>query len=206
MKKRLLSIFAMASVAFAVQAGVGDDLTAKYLKNADFSADEPLQMGVVTYAKDMASKGTDLFGMQPVTDWKAVFPDEDGRASGIFELGKNTKADYTNVDTDTEQIWLGGTEFVTPSPTEGITEGKVLGMVSVWGLTVQYTQEVTLPAGAYTIEIPVFNSGGAKAVSSNVFGFIADDGAKYVASNTAWTEQTWETMTIDFLLNEETTV
>ncbi len=216
MKKRLLSIFAMASVAFAVQAGVGDDLTAKYLKNADFSADEPVQMGICTYAKDMPGNNTELYGMQPVTGWTEIVPTDnvyrsgedknlDTRASGIFELGKQSKADYTGNNEDTDLIWLGGTAFVTPAPTEGITEGKVLGMVAVWGGTVQYTQEVTLPAGAYTIEIPVFNSGGTGSASSSVFGFIAEDGTKYVADNKTWTEQTWETMTIDFLLNEETT-
>ena len=41
-----------------------------------------------------------------------------------------------------------------------------LGVLAVWGATAQYTQEITLPAGAYLIEIPVCNTAGGGGMTN----------------------------------------
>ena len=215
MKKRLLPIFLMAFVAFTAQAGVGDDLTSRFLQNADFSADEPVRAGICTYDYDMSKNGTSLYGQQVVTGWIASNPTDnelvadrtDGRnarAAGIFELGKQYVSDYTGNDDDFTPIFLGGTSYLTPTPESGIQDGKVLGLLAVWGANVQYTQEVTLPAGAYSIEVPVYNGGGDGTVGANKFGFIAGD-QSFVSEMTTWPVNEWTTMTINFQVKEETT-
>lgn len=215
MKKRVLSILAMVTVTLGMNAAVGDDLTSKYLTNADFKADTPLRQGICTYDYDMSNNGVEYFGQQAVTGWTAlnlsdnVLGDknrpENARAAGIFELGKQYLMDYTGNQEDLEvPIFLGGTAYLTPAPDDGITEGNVLGMIAVWSAKLQYTQALTLPAGAYTIEIPVYNSGGTTAVVSSTFGFIADNGTSYLYPETTWEQNTWTTMTINLLLQEKT--
>lgn len=207
MKKRLLSILAMAFVALGMQA---QDYTSKYLKNADFSADAPVREGICTYAKDVAANGTTLSGMQPVTDWVASNPvaagvDIDAKASGIFELGIQFLADVTGRDEDAAtEIFLGGKGNYAPIPTDGKTEGNVLGMVACWGAKMSYTQDVTLEAGTYTVEYTLWNTGGTTAVSANNFGFIADNGTRYVCSEKTWEVGQWITMHVNFTLTEAT--
>ena len=180
MKHRLLSVIALMTMTVGAWAGVGDDLTAKYLKNADFSADEPVQSAITTYDYDMESKGTTLYGMQPVSEWTANTPSDNtyiaDRTDGLF--GKAAAVYAIN---GPEEIWLGGEGYYAPmtNPSGGDT-GTALGIVSVWGLEAQYTQEVTLPAGAYRIILPTYNSiGGTGEVTENLCGFIAADGTKY---------------------------
>lgn len=218
MKKRLLSILAMASVTLCMQAKVGDDITSKYLKNADFTADAVMDNGICTYGKDMGANGTVYFGMQPITGWTASNPttnefvadngELDGRASGIFAVGKQTVDEITGNEDDFEkQLFLGGKGYFAPVITsDGSAEGKVFGLVSVWGLAAKYSQEVTFPAGAYTIQMPIYNgnSGNTAAISASYFGFIAEDGTSYVVADGTWVEGEWVTAEVSFILKEET--
>ena len=205
MKHRLLSVIALMTMTVGAWAGVGDDLTAKYLKNADFSADEPVQTAICTYAKDMSGNGTTLYGMQPVTAWTANTPSDN-----LFEDGHDGnldgKAAATFAINGAEDIYLGTSGYYAPmtNPSGGDT-GTALGIVSVWGLEAQYTQEVTLPAGAYRIILPTYNSiGGTGEVTENLCGFIAADGTKYLSSKKSWTADEWVNDTIEFKLEEET--
>ena len=205
MKHRLLSVIALMTMAVGVSAGVGDDITAKYLKNADFSADEPVQTGICTYAKDMSTNGTTLYGMQPVSSWTANSP-SDNLFEDNHDGGLDGKASATYAINGAEEIYLGTTGYYAPmtNPSGGDT-GTALGIVSVWGLEAQYTQEVTLPAGAYRIIIPTYNSlGGTGEVTENLCGFIAADGTKYLSTKKSWTVDEWVNDTIEFKLEAET--
>ena len=202
----------------AAYAGVGDDITSRFLQNADFSADAVMDNGICTYSKDMNNNSTVYYGMQPVQNWTASNPTDnvfdtrngeptlDQRASGVFAIGKNYLSDITNNDEDQSiALFLGGSGFFPPAAGSASEDGQVLGMVAVWGAKLQYTQQVTLPAGAYTIEIPIYNGGGEGTASANFFGFIADDGTEYLAENKTWTVGAWETTTLNFIVEEETT-
>lgn len=214
MKKFLLSCTLMFA-AVSSWAAVGDDLTAKYLKNADFSQDTPVTGRICTYDYDMAGGVYSMFGQQTVAGWTALNPSdnvkmmensgsparEDGanaRAAGIFAVGA--------VDAEGNYVAeLGGTYYAPEVNSAEKTEGNVLGLIAVWGATVQYTQDVTLPAGCYTITIPTYNAAGTGTVSTNLFGFIAEDGKAYTCSNLSWGEvAVWEEQTVTFILEKET--
>lgn len=212
MKKRLLTLCVLAGATLCAMANKGDDLTARYLRNADFSTDSPMQAGICTYAKDVASNNTTFSGMQPVTEWTASNPVESGqnidaRAAGIFAYGKQYLIDYTGNDDDLNvQLFLGGKDYLAPDadPT-GSSTGQALGLVGVWTASLTYTQKVTLQPGAYEVQFSVYNVGGALPVKANRFGFISDDGTEYLATNTTWELNTWETMTVSFMLSQTTT-
>ncbi|MCR5819904.1 MAG: hypothetical protein K6F94_02995 [Bacteroidaceae bacterium] len=201
MKQKLLSVIAFLGISTAAFAAVGDDVTSTYLKNADFSAGQPVSGFICTYDYDMETNSATMFGMQPVTEWVASSPSDntllDGRtdnanakAAGVFAIAS-------------EDSYLGGTAYLAPSfaPDESV-EGQVLGFVAVWGARAQYTQAVSLPAGAYRIIIPAYNAGGATAISSNLCGFETSDGTQYFSKKLTWTEGEWENDTIEFLLSE----
>lgn len=216
MKKTLLSLLAAGAVALSAQAKVGDDLTAKYLKNADFSQDEPVVGRICTYDYDMAHGTYLLFGQQAVSGWTALNPSdniqimensgsparEDGanaRAAGVFAIGA--------YDEDGNHVAeLGGVYYVPDFNSNGDeAEGNALGMIAVWQSGIQYTQTVTLPAGCYTIQIPTWNAAGTGTIATNLCGFIADNGKKYVIDKTSYAaDAEWMMDEVTFILDEET--
>ena len=205
MKQRLLSVIALMTVAFGVYAAVGDDITAKYLQNADFSADTPIQTGICTYDYDMEKNGTTLYGMQPVTAWTANFPTDNIVVEGRSDQNNAKAAGVFAINSETT-IWLGGNGYPVPmTDSKGNDTGNVLGLVNVWSSKGQYTQAVTFPAGAYRIIFPTYLSiGGTKAISANTCGFLAEDGKTYYCDKLTWTPETWEEASVEFLLKKET--
>ncbi len=207
MKKILLSCV-MLFAAMLSQAAVGDDLTSKYLKNADFSAGTVIDNGICTYDYDMEKNSTVYFGQQAVEGWTAPTLSDntlvDGRtdqlnarAAGLFSLS-DPLAEFNP--------FLGGGGYYAPEVcSTGSDAGQVLGLIAVWGSKLQYTQDVTLPAGAYTITVPTYNAGGTGEVSANLFGFIAENGKAYTCENKTWEVGTWTDYSVTFLLSEETT-
>ncbi len=160
--------------------------------NLDFALGTPAVVGICTYAKDIAANGTTLSQMQEVPGWTIV-ENGDARAAGIFTYGSG--------------VWNGGTGYNVPATNpNGETIGNALGVVAVWGGKAQYTQKITLPAGDYTITIPVYNAkGGTTAPVKSLIGFIADNGTEYLAPAKSYAVDTWTTETITFSLAEETT-
>ena len=121
------------------------DLSEFFINNPHFSEDDPIEDGITTYDYDMpdpkGSNGKQVthFSMQPVTGWTASNPSDNvlvegrgdgepnGRASGVFALGS--------------EAFLGGGAFLPPSSlSDGTTEGKLLGFLSVWTKNAQYKQ------------------------------------------------------------------
>ena len=169
------------------------DFTDFFINNAHFTKGAPMDNGITTYSKDMASNNTTYYGMQPVEDWTANAPEQDARASGVFAVGS------------ADNIWLGGPGFTTPATkANGATEGNIFGFVSVWSAESYYYQQVTLPAGTYTITIPTYNGGGTGEVAKNLCGFIADSGEEYLAETKKFAVGKWTEETIKFTLDEET--
>jgi len=204
MKQKLLSVVAFLGITTGAFAAVGDDLTSRFLTNADFSADQPITGYICTYDYDMEKNSATLYGMQPVAEWTANSPTDntfvegrsDGvnaKAAGVFAIGS-------------EDAFLGGTQFIAPAQaSDGSASGNVLGFVAVWGAKAQYTQAVTLPAGAYRIIIPTCNMAGGTAVAANLCGFEATDGTTYFSKKLTWDAiEEWENDTIEFLLSEAT--
>ena len=173
------------------------DFSAFFITNPHFSLDEPITDGICTYDYDMVDpngangRQVEHYGMQPVQGWEASNMNENARASGVFAIGSDA--------------WLGGAAFPPPTAmSDGSTEGKLLGFVSVWSATSQYTQQVTIPDGTYTLTISYYNGGGTGAIAKNLMGFVTNDGIEYLCEETTFAQNSWQTMTVKFTLDEPT--
>jgi len=166
-------------------------LITKYIDNPTFEG-TTITEGVTTYAKDI--QGGQVSGMQPVSGWEFGVENGDAKASGLYEIGGSA--------------FLGGTGYLAPTAgPNGEAEGNLLGMVAVWGATVQYINKtVTLPAGTYTLTVPIYNSkGGTNVPTKSLIGFIADNGTEYLAPAKAYAVNKWTTERVTFTIGEETT-
>ena len=216
MKKYLLSCAAFAVGAFCYMANgfTGkEDITASKLTNADFSADKPVANLVRTYAKDLldngaGSDGKELYGMQAVTGWTANNQSDnikhteendprDAKAAGIFQI---YDADEFDELPEEELVGLGGAYYAKGDKTK-----QALGIVSVWsgnGVPTIYSQDVTLPAGAYMLVVSLYNAAGTAAIT-NYIGF--DGGEKTFYSNVStYPVGEWVNDTIMIQLDAET--
>ena len=166
------------------------------LVNGDFSADTPVDRLVRTYAKDLqddgkGAGGAEMYGMQPVTGWTASRPTDniknnpsavggDACAGGVFP--------YVVEDPeaiDETRPGLGGAFF--PPYASSDVSGNCLGLTAVWNAnTVQYTQDVTLPAGAYMMVIKYVNVGAGTDIQKNLNGFIVSDTESYMSKKTSY--------------------
>ena len=218
----LFSLAAFAQTDYVIV----EDLTSKLLQNADFSADEAVTIDVRTYAKDMIDDGigsgiegsVGLYGQQPVTGWIAANPTDnfkqpdslrdvaalDARAGGIFALVDDAAGE--------EIVWpqLGGgnPSYIAPYQEAGVP-GKALGIIAVWGSSIRYYQEATLPKGAYMMVVTCQNTSGGTSISQNFMGFLANDGTKYYSSRNSYPltqgePDQWMNDTIIIRLAEET--
>ena len=189
-----------------------EDLTSSKIQNASFTEGTPVTVTIRTYDKDMigvevgeSDPTKELFGMQAVPGWTANYPSDnirmkdgdrtDGanaKAAGLFEYDDESGADHPG---------LGGTYYAPYADTE--TTGYALGMVAVWGSDMKYTQDVTLPAGAYMMVVKLYNTSGGGTLSANYMGFITSD-ASYTSTKETYAEGEWLTDTIVFRLTAAT--
>ena len=172
------------------------DVTSTYLTNADFSQTTPLDNILKGYGKDMGTT-TPYYGLQPVDGWTAVVTSGDnsnasypnsGLGGAVFEYG----SDYQ----------MQGNSVTAPGSDPDNNAGQGLGFFAVWSCGGYYYQDVTLPAGDYTIEIPMYNKSGSSATTS-YFGFIPTSGTAQTIK-TPTTTGSWLTQTTTFTLTEET--
>ncbi len=168
------------------------DLSEFFITNPHFDVDDPVEGGICTYDYDCSKNNIPLtnYSMLPCTGWERTKTDN-GCSAGVYAVGS--------------EAFLGGADFKVPTTmSDGSTEGKVLGLVTCWSMTVQYKQEVTLPAGKYTISMSYYNAGGTTAITKNLIGFVADDGTEYLGTNTTFPVGKWTSEEVSFTLNEET--
>ena len=157
------------------------------LKNLEFNEGSFASANIRTYAKDI--KGNETSGQNGVDGWD-IPANGDARAGGQFSWG----ASY----------FLGNEGCTVPATnSEGGTTGGSLGLLACWTGTVQYTQNVFLEPGTYTLSFAVYNApGGTEGISKNLFGFIADDGTEYLHQVTRFPAGRWTTYQLSFVLNE----
>lgn len=158
------------------------------IANLDFTAGAACTSNVRTYAKDIVDN--DVAQLQEIEGWTIV-ENGDARAAAVFAYGSEN--------------FLGGVGYSAPAAGPNGEAGLALGIEAVWMGNSQYVQNVTLPAGNYVITMPTYNSvGGTQAIAKNLFGFIAEDGTEYLASEKTWAANKWTNMVISFTLTEET--
>ena len=177
------------------------DVTSTHLTNADFSAGAPIDNNICTYGKDMEGNNTTYYGAQPINGWtnasvgETIEGYENSKiAGGLFAYGSTP--------------WLGGSGTSAPAWGPTGNAGNAAGLCAVWGGSVQYTQNVTLSAGSYTIRFKVFNAstnnGSGKFITTNLFGFKANNGTEYYAPSKTFAIGKWSTITVTFKLTEST--
>ena len=169
------------------------DPSDSFITNAHFLLTDIVVGGVSLWDYDCATNGIAAtnYSMLPIEGWTRMTTDN-GTASGVFGIGTSA--------------FLGGTGFLPPTTmSDGSAEGKVLGLVTCWSMTVQYTQPVSLPAGHYSLSISYYNSGGSQAIDKNLIGFIADDGNEYLFQQKTFKVGQWLKESIEFELDKETT-
>ena len=174
----------------ALNADVVTDLSEFFIMNPHFTQDEPITDGITTYDYDMEKNNVTHYGMQPVKSWVASNPSENARACGVFETGS--------------QAFLGSAGIFPPAAMSEGSAGKVLGFVTCWSATMQYKQNVTLPAGSYELSISYYNSSGSSAVAKNLIGFVAADGTEYLGPTLTFPVGKWGVERVNFELTEET--
>ena len=168
------------------------------IKNADFSESTPLDNHLCGYGKDMASNGTTYYGLQDVEGWNKVVVagvkddggfENAGMGGGVFAYGSSWQ--------------MKGNNKTAPAAGPDGKEGQALGFFGVWGNGGYYYQDVTLPAGEYTLIVPIYNQSGTQANTTQTGFFVTGSDTKYtVAINTAVGK--WTTQSVDFTLTEET--
>lgn len=191
--KQFKLLVASLAMIFSSGAMAQTDVTSTYLTNADFSQGTPVTVGVCTYEKDKGTNGTEYARLVPVDGWDAV-NSVDGKAGGLFAIGGGA--------------WLGGKGYTAPpTDSDGNTGVNVLGVVTCWSATVQYTQELKTPllAGTYTLVLAAYNSGGGQNdISANLIGFVEDGGTTHYATTKKYNSNTWKYEFITFTLSAET--
>ena len=191
MKLKQLLVAALLTVSAGASAQT--DVTSTYLTNADFSQGTPIGSNLKGYGKD----GTP-YGFQSVDGWTSV-----------VTAGDNSNATYPNsgmggaVFAYGSSWQLQGNNKAAPATNpNGEASGNCLGFFAVWGCGGYYYQDVTLPAGKYTITVPMYSQSGTQA-NTTYTGFFPTSGTnRTVAVNP--TVGQWVTQTVTFTLTAET--
>ena len=196
MKRKLLLSLAV-SLLSTVGAWAQTDVTSTYLTNADFSATTPIDNHLCGYGKDMAKNNTTYYGFQAVDGWTPVVlssvSDEGYEGSGmgaaVFAYGSTAEM-------------KGYSKTAPATAPDGAVVGQCFGFFGVWSCGGYYYQDVTFPAGKYTLTFPIYNQSGTQA-NTTYTGFFPTSGTnRTVAINTTVGE--WVNQTVTFTLAEET--
>ena len=199
MKRKLL--FAIVALLCSIGSWAQTDVTTTYLTNANFATGTPIDNPVCTYGKDMAGNSTTYYGAQEIDNWTnasvgttADKYDNCGLAGALFAYGGTP--------------WLGGSGYTAPATDSNGDAGNAAGLCAVWGNRIQYTQAVTLAAGNYTIKFQVYNATtgntSGKFITTNLFGFDADEGDDYYSPATTFAIGQWTTVAVSFSLASAT--
>ncbi|WP_243349157.1 T9SS type A sorting domain-containing protein [Parabacteroides sp. FAFU027] len=183
----IASAFVLFAGAFSLQAQT--DVTATYLTNAGF--DNSCNYLTTTTASNLASGSTNN---QTINGW-TLTASAANTASSTFEYG------YAGT------LNLSGTTygFIPSQGYDGATGSGhgALGISAAWSSTITYYQNVTLPAGKYTLEYAAYNSGPAAAAYSKV-GWVPSSGTSVISSKTSFTQAAWSTETLTFTVASST--
>jgi len=191
--KKLKLFFAAALMLCSAGAWAQTDVTSTYLTNADFSSSTPIASNLKGYGKD----GTP-YGFQSVDGWTSVVTSGDdsntsfrnsGMGGAVFAYGSSYQ--------------LQGNNKTAPATNpNGEASGNCLGFFAVWGCGGYYYQDVTFPAGKYTITVPMYSQSGTQA-NTTYTGFFPTSGTnRTVAVNP--TVGQWVNQTVTFTLTAET--
>jgi hypothetical protein len=167
------------------------DVTSTYLTNAGF--DNSCNFLATTAASNLGSANG--LNNQTINGWTLTAVGNN-TASSSFEYGF---AGTLNLSGTT----FGFIPTQGPDAATGAGHGS-LGISAAWAATITYFQNVTLPAGKYTLEYAAYNSGPAAAAYSKV-GWVPSTGTSVLSTKTTFTQAAWSTETLTFTVASSTT-
>ncbi len=181
MKRKLLFLATLVVSALGLRAQT--DVTSTYITNAGFDESGDFQTG------NVATGGSNQ--RKAVTGWTNTGGDTytTGAAIGFGTSGQINGANLPSTNSD------------------GTATGGALCLNAAWTSQVWYAQEVTLPAGNYTMTFKVNNVGQNAAFEKDpvMFSFTTTDGSSFSGNVHSYPANTWTTQTITFALASETT-
>ena len=195
--RKLKLFMAACALMGASTAWAQTDVTSQYLTNADFSQGTPIDNHLCGYGKDMGTNGTTYYGLQDVQGWTIT-----------VLAGDDSNPDYLNSGVAGATFAYGsewqlkGNSKTAPAAGPDASSTNCLGFFAVWGLGGYYSQDVTFPAGKYTITIPMYNQSGTQANESYT-GFFPEEGTAYTCAVNPTVGQ-WVNRTVEFTITEQT--
>lgn len=158
------------------------DVTAEYIKNADFNE----QSSWIT--EDVSSPG-----VKPVLNWSTTESTAEWVYGAAIQYGSGRKFN----DNPPQNPCV-----VPASNPSGQAEGGCLGLSVGWGNQVVYTQNVTLPSGYYRLNYLVYNANKNASVEKSLFGFKSGSNTYY--TGTSYPVGEWTSLSVLVFLPEET--
>ena len=183
LNKLFAILFAMLGVG---TLSAQTDVTNKYLTNAGFDTDFTHDINATGDYTSVNGTGNQA----EVSSWTRYSGNTTGwSASATFQYG--TKATFVGNN-------------IPSKGQDGSANGGCLGIYSAWGGPVGYTQEVTLPAGVYTLSYAYYNPTGNTGGTS-LCGFIPNGGSLQSSTLTTFTSNTWTIDEVEFVVASTTT-
>lgn len=180
---KLKKLFAAALLVCSTGAWAQTDVTSTYITNAGFDESGDFQTG------NVATGGSNQ--RKAVTGWTNTGGDTytTGAAIGFGTSGQINGANLPSTNSD------------------GTATGGALCLNAAWQSQVWYAQNVTLPAGNYTMTFKVNNVGQNASFEKDpvMFSFTTTDGSSFSGNVHSYPVSTWTTQTITFALATETT-
>ena len=175
MKKGLLTAF---WTVFAACASAQTDVTKYYLENYGFDDAYDYEAGATTNVSEE---------IKEVKGWTA-----------------DLSAGYTIVGT--YEFGFKGVFNTATVPDKGY-DGEAGGGLAIstgWGQTFLFYQNVTLPAGTYTLNVPTYNGSGDKTVATSQVAWIPTGGTAVRSKVTNYPTRAWTQDQVTFTLTATT--
>ncbi len=179
-----MKTFCLKSIAFAtlcaagLSAGAQTDVTKYYLSNYGFDSDFDYPK---TYPEAVSQEINNIPGW--TSELSANYT-----VAGTFEFGY--KYAFNNA-------YLPSTGY------DGETTGGGLGLSTGWSQTFCLYQDITLPAGTYTVYVPSYNGKSASAGTS-LLAWIPSKGTSVTSSTAKYAAKAWTNDSITFTLKSST--
>ena len=165
-------------------------------------------------------------GMQAQTDVTSTYltnagfdVENDWQTSNVAATGGKNTIDISNWTSNGGAAWSSSAAFgygstgqlngvaVPATDKDGNANGGCLGISVGWSGIVTYYQEVTLPAGVYSLSYNGYNNLSGVTQFKSLFGFYSTSGSALAASTkTSFAYGAWERDDISYTLEEETTL
>lgn len=177
MKKKLL-LLTLALWGMSALVGAQTDVTKYFLSNYSFDENFDYTAGQTTAVKQE---------IKTIDGWKQVFT-HDFTIAGVYEFG------------------FAGTFNTATVPAVGYDgeAGGGLALSTGWDAEFPYTQELTLPAGTYTINVPTYN-GCDKTAATSMLAWIPSSGTTVSSTTASYKANDWTLDQITFTLTKTTT-